>query len=56
MTERQVRYFSRRTQTTRVQQLVTEVQRHPHRNELIQLITEQVSEDTSRVVSQTFFA
>lgn len=55
MTERQVRYFSRRTHTIRVQQLVHEVQRHPQRNELIELIKEQVSEDTHEVRSQVFF-
>lgn len=54
MTKRQVRYFSRRTQTTRVRQLVQDVESHPHRRELIELIKEQVSEDTTRVYSEIF--
>ena len=56
MTDRQVRYFSRRTQTTRVQQLVSEVEGHPHRSELTELIKEQVQEDTYRVIHQQFNA
>lgn len=55
MTNRQVRYFSRKTQARRVRQLVSEVQGHPHRSELVQLIAEQVHEDTSRSFSQVFF-
>lgn len=54
MTDRQVRYFSRRTHTIRVQQLVSEVVTHPHRRELTELIQEQVREDSHKVRSEVF--
>jgi hypothetical protein len=35
--------------TRKLEQFVTELNSHPYRNELIQIMTEQVADDTERV-------
>lgn len=55
MTSHQHRYFSRKTHARRVNQLAQAVDNHENRNELIQLISQQVLDDTSKVTSQVFF-
>lgn len=56
MTSRQVRYFSKKTKRTRVNRLVQEVSAHPFKEELLQLLHDQVRDDTHRVQSQIIFA
>ena len=45
MTPRLTRYYSRRTQERRLNALLQEIQDHPHREELLQLISAQVKDD-----------
>jgi hypothetical protein len=54
MTNRLRRYFSRKTQVHRVRQLVSQVQNHPNGKEILDLLQDQVSDDTYRVRPQVF--
>jgi hypothetical protein len=49
MTNRQHRYFSRKVKAARVAQLVDQVRSHPHSQELLTLLQDQVQDDTYRV-------
>jgi hypothetical protein len=56
MTNRQVRYFSRRIKSVRLGRLLEDVHNHPHRQELISLIDSQVRDDTAKQLHQTFYS
>ena len=43
--------MTERTEEIRYQELLREVQNHPHKDELIELMNEQVSDDTTSVTS-----
>lgn len=55
MTSKQLRYFSRKTQQHHVTKLCNEVWHHPNRVELMSLITDQVADDTNKVIPQVVY-
>jgi hypothetical protein len=56
MTKHQIRYFSRKTQQVRVNQLIKDVQNHPHYEELLTLIEAQKQDDTYRQGREVVYA
>lgn len=55
MTNKQRRYYSRKTQQHRVEQLVQQVSQHPNHRELLSLLQDQVLDDTRFVRPQIVF-
>lgn len=54
MNARQQRYFSKKTKSRRLNQLVDDINNNSHKEELIALLSDQVHDDTHRLNHQVF--